>query len=118
MARNTHPHVKALAPQAESARVTPTPDGEPEELDTSDDRERIVSKPDGYYWLAPDGRQEVGPFDSLAEAMADMDSGEAAGWAPGETLAEAESEIGVADWIDPDSGAPAEGQGHTHLERE
>ena len=34
------------------------------------------------------------------------------------TLAEAESEIGVADWIDPDSGLPAEGQAPTHLERE
>jgi hypothetical protein len=94
----------------------PTPDDEP--FDTSDGRERISSKPDGYYWLALDGKQEVGPFDSLAEAMADMDSGDAAGWAPGETLAEAESEIGVGDWIDPDSGELAEGQGHTHLERE
>ena len=44
--------------------------------------------------------------------------GDAAGWAPGETLAEAESEIGVADWIDGDSGAPAEGQAPTHIERE
>jgi hypothetical protein len=34
---------------------------------------------------------------------------------PGETLAEAESEIGVADWIDPDSGEPAEGQSRPHL---
>jgi hypothetical protein len=89
-----------------------------EVLDTSDGHERIFARPNGYYWLAPDSRQEVGPFDSLAEAMADMDSGDAAGWAPGETLAEAESEIGVADWIDPDSGALAEGQGPTHLERE
>ena len=89
-----------------------------EVLDTSDLGERIVSRPDGYYWQALDGRPEIGPFDSLAEAMADMDSGDAAGWAPGETLAEAESEIGISDWIDPDSGALAEGQAHTHLERE
>jgi hypothetical protein len=89
-----------------------------EQIDTSDLAERIVSRPDGYYWLAPDGRQEIGPFDSFAEAMADMDSGEAGGWTPGETLAEAESEIGVSDWIDPDSGLPAEGQAPTHLERE
>ena len=47
-----------------------------------------------------------------------MDSGDSAGWTPGETLAEAESEIGVADWIDGDSGAPAEGQSPTHIERE
>jgi hypothetical protein len=89
-----------------------------EVLDTSDGGERIFARPDGYYWLALDGKQEVGPFATLAEAMADMDSGDAAGWAPGETLAEAESEIGVSDWIDPDSGALAEGQGPTHLERE
>ena len=87
-------------------------------LDASNPAERIFSRPNGYYWLALDGRQEIGPFDTFAEAMADMDSGDAAGWTPGETLAEAESEIGVADWIDGDSGAPAEGQAPTHIERE
>jgi hypothetical protein len=89
-----------------------------EALDTSDLGDRIFSRPNGYFWQAPDGKQEIGPFDTFAEAMADMDSGDAAGWAPGETLAEAESEIGVADWIDGDSGAPAEGQSPTHIERE
>ncbi len=79
---------------------------------------RIRSRPDGYYWVAIDGRQEIGPFDSYAEALADMDSGDAGGWTPGETLAEAESELGVSDWIDPDSGAPAEGMSPTHIERE
>jgi len=94
----------------------PADDDEP--LDTSDLGERIFARPDGYYWLAPDGKQEIGPFETFAEAMADMDSGDAAGWTPGETLAEAESEIGVADWIDGDSGALAEGQAPTHIERE
>ncbi len=28
----------------------------------------------------------------------------------GETLEEAEAEIGIADWIDPDTGEPAEEQ--------
>ena len=32
-----------------------------------------------------------------------------------ETLAEAESELGVSDWIDPDSGQLAEGQSKPHL---
>jgi hypothetical protein len=27
---------------------------------------------------------------------------------PGETLAEAETEIGVSEWVDPDTGLPAE----------
>jgi hypothetical protein len=115
--------VKTAAPRAavrEPAVPQPAaaPAADDEALDTSDLGERIFLRPDGYYWLALDGKQEIGPFDTLAEAMADMDSGDAAGWVPGETLAEAESEIGVADWIDPDSGALAEGQSRTHLERE
>jgi hypothetical protein len=87
-------------------------------LDASNPAERVFLRPDGYYWQALDGRQEIGPFDTHAEAMADMDSGDAGGWTPGETLAEAESELGVADWIDPDSGDLAEGQAPTHIERE
>jgi hypothetical protein len=94
------------------------PQSDDEALDTSDLGERICHRPDGYYWQAIDGKQEIGPFGTYAEALADMDSGDAAGWTPGETLAEAESEIGMADWIDPDSGAPAEGQAPTHIERE
>lgn len=109
---------KPAARRAPVAQPAGVPALDEEALDTSDGSERIFSRPNGYYWLALDGKQEVGPFDSLAEAMADMDSGDAAGWVPGETLAEAESEIGVADWIDPDSGALAEGHGTTHLERE
>ena len=34
---------------------------------------------------------------------------------PGESLLEAEQELGIADWLDPDTGEPAEGT-HTHLE--
>ena len=111
------PKRAALQPAAVPALPSRLP-ADDEEIDSSDPSERIVMRPDGYYWQAPDGRQEIGPFDSFAEAMADMDSGDAGGWTPGETLAEAESELGVADWIDPDSGLPAEGQSPTHLERE
>jgi hypothetical protein len=109
---------KAALRQTPPAKVRPVPLQDEEVIDARDPAERIVSHPDGYYWQALDGRQEIGPFATLAEALADMDSGDAAGWAPGETLAEAESELGVSDWIDPDSGALAEGQAHTHLERE
>ena len=104
------------AKNAVSPPVARPADDEP--LDSSNPAERICSRPDGYYWQALDGKQEIGPFDSFVEAMADMDSGDAAGWTPGETLAEAESEIGMADWIDGDSGEPAEGQAPTHIERE
>jgi len=114
--RRKTPRKAASKPAA--AAVPPVQDADDEVLDTSDLGERISSRPDGYYWQAIDGKQEIGPFDTYAEALADMDSGDAAGWTPGETLAEAESELGMADWIDPDSGAPAEGQAPTRIERE
>ena len=105
-----------MTPRPKPAAALPPEDDEV--LDTSDLGERISLRPDGYYWQAIDGKQEIGPFATYAEALADMDSGDAGGWTPGETLAEAESELGLSDWIDPDSGAPAEGQSPTHIERE
>ena len=75
------------------------------------DRARIVERPDGFYWHTEDRSKQYGPFPTLHEAVADMESagdeGEAA-FEPGETLAEAEGEIGISDWIDPDTGQPAE----------
>jgi len=67
----------------------------------------ITKRPDGFYWQAKDDGREYGPFATLAEAEQSMQSeGEAP--EPGETLAEAESEIGIADFADPDTGEPAE----------
>ena len=80
--------------------------------DGSDERlARIVERPDGFHWIALDGRQEFGPFESVAAALADMQDVEAEADTddPGEALAEAEQEFGIADWIDPDTGQPAEG---------
>lgn len=37
---------------------------------------------------------------------------------PAETLREAEEEIGINEWLDPDTGEPAEGQSPPHIERE
>jgi hypothetical protein len=73
-----------------------------------DDRARIVERPDGFYWRTEDSGGEYGPFPSLAEAAADMRSAEESEYEPGETLAEAEDEIGISGWIDPDTGEPAE----------
>jgi len=73
-----------------------------------DERARIVERPDGFYWLAEGRGAEYGPFPTLAEASADMQSTEESGYEPGETLEEAEDEIGVSGWIDPDTGEPAE----------
>jgi hypothetical protein len=69
----------------------------------------MTERADGFYWRGADGA-EHGPFPSLAEAEADLitdGAGADAGYEAGD-LHEAESEIGVAGWIDPDSGMPAE----------
>lgn len=72
------------------------------------DETRIVARPDGFYWLADEGRREVGPFATAADAAADMRSTAENDLAPEETREEAEAEIGIADWIDPETGLPAE----------
>ena len=70
----------------------------------------LVHRPDGYYWQAADGAQELGPYATMEEALAEMGSVDVDDDdLPGESLEEAEDEIGIADWIDPDTGEPAEG---------
>jgi hypothetical protein len=78
----------------------------------------IVHRPDGYHWQAPDGAQEFGPFGTLEQALADMESADAESPEPGESLEEAENEIGLADWVDPDTGELAEGQSTPRLHDE
>ena len=69
---------------------------------------RVVERPDGFYWEKASG-EVVGPYTSLAEAEADLlADGAADDLEGGETLQEAESELGIAEWIDPDTGDPAE----------
>ncbi|MCW5657248.1 MAG: hypothetical protein KIT60_06070 [Burkholderiaceae bacterium] len=76
----------------------------------------LFERPDGWYWAAPDAQQEFGPFVTRMEARADRDRLEQQGIDDVEALQEAESEIGIADWIDAETGAPAEGQSPPHLE--
>jgi hypothetical protein len=76
----------------------------PIEADTS----RIVQHPDGFYWLGDEGRHETGPFDTFEAALADMTSAGELEGEPGETLQEAEAEIGISDWIDPETNQPSE----------
>ena len=75
----------------------------------------LVERPDGYYWLGPDSDREFGPFDSREAAHADRDRSNEQAPSEGETVQEAEREIGVNDWIDAETGAPAEGQSPPHL---
>lgn len=70
----------------------------------------IVERPDGFYWISPVGRQQFGPFASAEAARADRDLADDEAPEPGASLREAEDEIGIADWIDPDTGEPAEGR--------
>ena len=74
------------------------------------DRTRIVERPDGFYWQAKDGGREAGPFATLLEAVQDMQADVEGTPEPGETLQEAESEIGISDHVDPETGEPAEEQ--------
>lgn len=72
------------------------------------DTARLFERPDGFYWQEPDGSREHGPFETLLEAALDMQAMNEETPEPGETLQEAQAEIGMADWIDPDTGEPAE----------
>lgn len=72
------------------------------------DRTRIVERPDGFHWQSKEDGREYGPFPTLFDAIADMQAAAETGYEPGESLQEAESEIGIADWIDAETGVPAE----------
>jgi len=72
------------------------------------DPSRIIERPGGFYWRAKGEVREHGPFDTLFEAVQDMQSSEGQAPEPGATLQEAEANIGIAEWIDPETGQPAE----------
>ena len=92
-------------------------DVEDEEL-TEVDMGSVILRPDGYHWQGPDGKQEFGPFETLEAALADMGAVDEETSEPGESLQEAEVEIGIADWVDPDTGELAEGQSSPRLHDE
>ena len=72
------------------------------------DRARIVERPDGFYWQSQDSGKEFGPFDTLVAAVEDMEYSADSDYEPGESVEQAEDEIGIADWVDPDTGELAE----------
>jgi hypothetical protein len=73
-------------------------------------RGAIIERPDGFYWQSQETGKEYGPFETLAEAEADRlaGGGDPEGEVEPETIADAESEAGINEWIDPDTGVPAE----------
>lgn len=73
------------------------------------DQGRIIERPDGFYWQDDATGKMYGPFRTLLAAMEDMQYQEDTDYEEGESLQEAEAEIGISDWIDPDTGEPAIG---------
>ncbi|SEP25507.1 hypothetical protein [Nitrosovibrio sp. Nv6] len=73
------------------------------------DTTRIVERPDGFYWHDEKESDKVfGPFPTLLEAIQDMEYTPESDYEPGETLEQAEEEIGISGWIDPETGQPGE----------
>ena len=73
-----------------------------------DDQACLIERPDGYYWQNKTTGKLYGPFAKLVEAMEDTQYQEDSDYEEGESLHEAEAEIGIADWVDPDTGELAE----------
>ncbi len=69
---------------------------------------RLIERPDGFYWQDSATAKLYGPFSTLAEAQEDILYRDDSNYEEGETLKEAEDEIGISDWIDPDGNGPAE----------
>jgi hypothetical protein len=79
------------------------------------DHARVVERPDGFYWSDRETGEAYGPFPSLVEAVQDMEYQEESDYEPAESLEEAEAELGLSGWVDPDTGELAEDT-VTHLE--
>ncbi len=65
----------------------------------------LIEHPDGYYWT--DGKQAFGPFSTIELAAADRDRYDELESGEDEALRDAEEQLGIADWIDPETGEPA-----------
>lgn len=94
-------------PRRKKSEVSQPPVEEP--IEEQPIEGRVVKRPDGYYWEAK-GVEARGPFVTRAEAEADLLAGGATTpeFDDEDLLQEAESEIGISNWIDPDTGGPAE----------
>lgn len=70
----------------------------------------LIEHPDGWYWIDPISKREFGPHPTRAEALLRGSADDDEVPSEGETLAEAESELGLADWTDPETGEPGIGR--------
>jgi hypothetical protein len=72
------------------------------------DHTRIVERPDGFFWMDKETGQLYGPFETLLEAVQDMEIQSDDAYEPAESLEEAEAELGLTSWVDADTGELAE----------
>jgi hypothetical protein len=79
------------------------------------DHTRIIERPDGFFWLDKETGETFGPFATLLAAIEDMQYTADTDYEPAESLEEAEEELGIAGWVDPDTGELAEDTS-THIE--
>lgn len=75
---------------------------------------QVIERPDGFYWQESMTGKAYGPFATLLEAQLDMEGQNESGYEEGESLEDAEEEIGISTWIDPDTGEPAEDMSTRH----
>ena len=106
MVRSAKPSRKKRTPQLAAAPV----------IDSAPPA--VIERPDGDDGQAPDGHKGGGPFEHYEPAQAARDAVGDEAFAPGETLQEAVHEIGTEEWIDAETGGPAEGESPPHLRDE
>lgn len=68
------------------------------------DNARIIERPDGFYWQSTETGEESGPFRTLADAVEDMEFNADSEFDIPDTLEEAEADLGVEGYIDPETG--------------
>ena len=64
--------------------------------------DRVVARPDGFYWVADDGEQEFGPYPTAVQALAAANEAIEAAVEEGQALQDAEAVVGVAERQDHD----------------
>jgi len=89
-------------------KITPEED-HIESSPVDDDQPLLIERPDGFYWQSRRSEKLYGPFATLLEAREDAQYEEESDYEEGESLHEAEEEIGISNWVDPETGELAEG---------
>ena len=85
-ASSSPPHPEDTAPLPDDATAP-----------TDDESSRVVARPDGFYWVADDGRAEFGPYPTAEDAVVALRTGIDTGLESDQTVAEAEAEIGFVE---------------------